>query len=100
MKRYSAWLASASLGFALGSSAFAGSAPVSMTATNGMDNTTIAQLQQMAQETAAEGRNGNKNGAAFQLKYAEINNLIDRLKSGQQVDPSEIDKAMEPVHVW
>jgi len=32
-------------------------------------------------------------------KNYEVNQLIDRLKKGDQVDPSEIDKALEPVHV-
>jgi len=48
----------------------------------------------------ADGRAGNKNNIEFRRKNYEINLLIDRLQSGQQVDPSEIDKAMEPVHVW
>jgi hypothetical protein len=54
----------------------------------------------VAQETQAEGRAGNKNNAAFQFKYTQINGLIDRLKKGENVDPAEIDNAMTPVQVW
>lgn len=101
MKRYSSWLACATLGLALSSAAFAGAAPAaSNSGSDQVDSATIAQLQQMAQETQAEGRNGNKNNGAFQLKYAQINNLIDRLKRGEHVDPSEIDQAMDPVSKW
>jgi hypothetical protein len=98
MKRYSVWLAGAAVSIALGSFAFAG-APAG-SATNQVDPATIAQLQKVAQETQAEGRAGNKNNAAFQFKYTQINGLIDRLKKGENVDPAEIDNAMTPVQVW
>jgi hypothetical protein len=47
-----------------------------------------------------EGRTGNKNNPAFGQKAAQIDDLIDRLKSGQKVDPSEIDQALQPAYVW
>jgi hypothetical protein len=64
------------------------------------DTATIAQLQVAAEQATRDGRTGNKNNFEFGRKNYEINQLIERLKSGQQVDPSEIDKALEPVHVW
>jgi len=60
----------------------------------------IAQLQEAADQALREGRNGNKNNPIFGRKSAQIDDLIERLKSGQKVDPAEIDQAFEPVHVW
>src|SRR5260370_18317583 len=60
----------------------------------------IANLQEASREALREGRNGNKNNAAFGQRSAQINDLIERLKSGQNVDPAEIDRAFEPAHVW
>ena|SRR5260221_10777294 len=60
----------------------------------------IAKLQDASQESLRNGRNGNKNNPAFGQKSAQIDDLIDRLKGGEQVNPAEIDKALEPAHVW
>jgi hypothetical protein len=60
----------------------------------------IAQLQEASDDAVREGRTGNKNNPVFGQKSAQINDLIERLKSGQKVDPSEIDQAFEPVRVW
>jgi hypothetical protein len=60
----------------------------------------IAALQEASDEALRDGRNGNKNNVAFRQKSAQINDLIERLKSGQRVDPAEIDQAFEPVDVW
>jgi hypothetical protein len=87
--------------FAMVTSSFSGPVPntggnTSRTA----DAATVAQLQVAAKQALADGRKGNKNNIEFLRKNYEINLLIDRLQSGQQVDPADIDKAMEPVHVW
>jgi hypothetical protein len=60
----------------------------------------IANLQEASDEAVREGRNGNKNNPVFLQKSVQINDLIGRLKSGQRVDPSEIDQALEPARVW
>jgi hypothetical protein len=60
----------------------------------------ISQLEEASDAAVREGRTGNKNNPAFGRKSAQINDLIERLKSGQKVDPAEIDQAFEPVHVW
>ena len=60
----------------------------------------IAKLQEASEEAVREGRNGNKNNAEFVLKNVQINDLIERLKSGHKVDPSEIDQTLEPARVW
>jgi hypothetical protein len=81
--------------------ALAGPVSVSKTPTSApQDAMTIAELQDAAQQATRDGRNGNKNNIEFGRKNYEINQLIERLKSGQQVDPAEIDKALEPARVW
>jgi hypothetical protein len=60
----------------------------------------IAQLQEASDQAVREGRTGNKNNPVFGQKSAQINDLIERLKSGQKVDPAEIDQAFEPARVW
>jgi len=87
--------------FAVTTSSFSGAVPNNNSGSSDqVDAATIAELQVAAKQALADGRNGNKNQAAFLWKNYEINMLIDRLQSGQKVEPSEIDKAMEPVHVW
>jgi hypothetical protein len=64
----------------------------------------IAKLQEASDEDAQVGRHGgiknNPGNPAYLKKSAQINDLIERLKSGQKVDPSEIDQAFEPVSLW
>jgi hypothetical protein len=64
----------------------------------------IARLQQAADEDAQAGRHGgiknNPGSPAYLKKSEQIDNLIERLKSGRKVDPSEIDQAFEPVSLW
>ena len=86
--------------FALASASFSGAVPNNGTVNSANDQQTISQLQVAAKQALADGRNGNKNNPAYLRKNYEINQLIDKLQSGQQVDPSEIDKALEPAHVW
>jgi hypothetical protein len=86
--------------FALATSSFSGAVPNNGASSRANDATTIAQLQTAAQQALADGRNGGKNNLEYKRKNYEINLLIDRLQSGQQVDPADIDKAMEPVHIW
>jgi hypothetical protein len=87
--------------FALATASFSGAvSPGAQAATQTADQETIAKLETAGNQALADGRNGNKNNLEFRRKNYEINLLVDRLKSGQQVDPAEIDKAMMPVHVW
>jgi hypothetical protein len=82
--------------FALATASFSGAVPHDAQ----VDQGTIAKLEVASNQALVDGRNGNKNNLEFRRKSYEIDELVDRLKSGQQVDPAEIDKAMEPVHVW
>jgi hypothetical protein len=90
--------------FALTTSSFSGAVPRNDGAaagqTQAVDQETISKLEDAANKALVEGRTGNKNNLEFRRKNYEINLLIDRLQSGQKVDPSEIDQALEPVHVW
>jgi hypothetical protein len=61
---------------------------------------TIAELQQASQTAEREARDGNKDNFAFVQKNIEINQLIERLNSGQQVAQKQIDNALQPVWVW
>ena len=64
----------------------------------------IAKLQEASEEAARAGRHGgsknNPGNPAYLKKSAQINDLIERLKRGQNVDPSEIDQAFAPVSLW
>jgi hypothetical protein len=98
MKRLTSYASAAVLGLAFAMPAFAQS-PAASTSSQA-DPALIAQLEKAAQQDIADGRNGNKNNPAFGQKAYQVNQLIDRLKRGDKVDPSEIDSALEPAHVW
>jgi len=101
MKRLSTiGILTAAATFALATSSFSGAVPNNGGSSTQMDRATISQLQVAAQQALADGRNGGKNNLEYRRKNYEINLLIDRLQSGQQVDPADIDKALEPVHIW
>ena len=101
MKKNLTIFAAAALAMTLTIPALAGPVGVSRSQNSApRDATTIAELQVAAQRATRDGRTGNKNNIEFGRKNYEINQLIERLKSGQHVDPEEIDKALEPVHVW
>lgn len=99
MKKLSGLLVAGAFATAIAIPAFAGPAGVSKS-TNAADPATIAALQEAAQNALREGRTGNKNNPEFEIKAQQINSLIDKLQNGAQVEPAEIDKALEPVHVW
>lgn len=80
--------------------AFAETAPVSQGAKAVQtDAAVIAQLHNASQEAQRQAR-GNKNNPEFQRKGYQIDQLIERMKSGQKVDPAELDRALEPARVW
>ncbi len=98
MKRMFGYLSAVAIGIACAIPAYAQS-PAAATSSQA-DPALIAQLEKAAQQDIADGRNGNKNNPAFGQKAYQVNQLIDRLKRGDQVSPSEIDEALEPAHVW
>ena len=108
MKTLSTISAAALLATTFAIPAWAGSVGLGRTAPVAQANTAqtevnpqlISQLQEASDDAVREGRTGNKNNPAFGQKSAQINDLIERLKAGQKVDPSEVDQAFEPARVW
>jgi hypothetical protein len=86
---------------ALASPAVAGTAGVSGTRyAPAPDQATIAYLQSVADKALQDGRDGNKNNVAFRQKNYEIERLVAKMKAGEPVQQTEIEQALEPVHVW
>jgi hypothetical protein len=98
MKRIVTYVSAAVLSVSFAMPAFAQSPAA--TASSQVDPALIAQLEKAAQQDIADGRNGNKNNPAFGQKAYDVNQLIERLKRGEKVNPSDIDLALEPAHVW
>ena len=101
MKKNSSILSVAAIAITLATPALAASPGVSRSyAPPQPDQTTIAELQDASQAAKRDALNGNKNNLEFRRKSYEIDQLIERMKSGQRVDPAELDKAMEPARAW
>jgi hypothetical protein len=106
MKTLSTISAAALLATTFAIPAWAGSVGLGRTAPVAQANTAqanpelITQLREASDDAVREGRTGNKNNPVFGQKSAQINDLIERLQTGQRVDPSEIDQAFEPARVW
>ena len=100
MKKISGLLVAGAFATSLAVPAFAGTAGVSKSTPSKADPATIAALQGAADAALRDGRNGNKNNPEYGRKAYQISQLNERLNSGEQDDPSEIDRALEPVHVW
>jgi hypothetical protein len=64
------------------------------------DASTIAELQQASEAAQREAREGNKDNPAFAQKSYEIDSLVQRMESGQQVSQSQVDEALQPVWIW
>ena len=101
MKKLSTIIAAGSIALTLSSSALAGPVGISRTTyATQPDPETIAELQQASEAAQREARTGNKDNLAFGQKSYQIDSLIGRMQSGQQVDQAQIDNALQPVRVW
>jgi hypothetical protein len=100
MKKLSTILAAGTIALALAAPAFAGSVGISRSYSNRPNVQTIAELQQASEAAQREARTGNKENLAFGRKSYQIDSLIGRMQSGQQVDQAQIDNALQPVRVW
>ena len=101
MKRTSSFFAAAAIATTFALPAFAAPVGVSRTYTTVQpDPTVIAQLQDASDAAKRDALAGNKNNLEFRRKSYEIDQLIERMKSGQPVAPSDLDKALEPARVW
>ena len=61
---------------------------------------TIADLQQALDAAQREAREGNKDNPTFAQKSYEIDQLVQRMKSGQQVAQKQVDEVLQPVRIW
>ena len=101
MKKTSSILSATVIAVTLATPALAASVGISRSyAQPQADQTTIAELQGASDAAKRDALEGNKNNLEFRRKSYEIDQLIERMKSGQRVDPAELDKAMEPARVW
>ena len=101
MEKTSSILSVAAIAITLATPALAASPGVSRSYVQPQaDQTTIAELQDASNAAKRDALEGNKNNLEFRRKSYEVDQLIERVKSGQHVDPAELDKALEPAHVW
>jgi hypothetical protein len=101
MKKLSTMLTAGIVTLALSTPVLAGSVGISRNyPTAQPDAQTIADLQHAADAAQREGREGNKNNIAFAQKTYQIEQVEERLESGQQVAQQQVDEALQPVRVW
>jgi len=79
---------------ALATASFSGDVPNNGGGSSQANNAAaIARLQSAAKSSLDETRKSGKTNADYMRKTHELDLLIDRLQSGQQIDPADIDKA-------
>jgi hypothetical protein len=101
MKKLSTIFAAGTVALALSTPVLASSVGISRSyATVQPDAQTIANLEQASEAAQREAREGNKNNPAFAQKSNEIDQLVQRMKSGQQVSQNQVDEALQPVWIW
>jgi len=101
MKKLSTILAAGTIALAMSTPVLAGSVGISRSyATAQPDAQTIADLQQASEAAQREARDGNKDNPAFAQKSYQIDQLVERMKAGQQVSQNQVDEALQPVRVW
>jgi primase-polymerase (primpol)-like protein len=101
MKKLSTILAAGTMALALSTPVLAGSVGVSRSYTSAQpDSQTIADLQQASEDAQREAREGNKDNPAFAQKSYQIDQLVERMKAGEQVSQSQVDQALQPVWIW
>ena len=101
MKKLSTILAAGTMALTLSTPVLAGSAGISRSyATAQPDVQTITDLQQASEAAQREAREGNKYNPAFAQKSYQIDQLVERMKAGEQVSQNQVDEALQPVHVW
>ena len=101
MKKFSTILAAGTMALTLSTPVLAGSAGISRSyATAQPDSQTIADLQEASEAAQREAREGNKDNPAFAQKSYQIDQLVQRMKAGEQVSQNQVDEALQPVRVW
>src|ERR1700739_1401384 len=101
MKKLSTILAAGTMALAISTPVLAGSVGISSSShTASADDQTIADLQQASEDAQREARTGNKDNPAFAQKSYQIDQLVQRMKAGEQVSQNRVDRALQPVWVW
>jgi hypothetical protein len=101
MKKLSTILAAGAVTFTLSTPVLAGSVGNARSyATAQPTAETIAELQQASEAAQREAREGNKDNLAFAQKSYQIDQVVDRMKAGEQVSQNQVDEALQPVWVW
>jgi hypothetical protein len=102
MKKLSTILAAGTMALTISTPVLAEPVGISKSyATTQPDAETIAELQQASKAAQRGAREGNKNNPAFARKsYAIDHQLMQRMKSGQQVSQNQVDEALQPVVIW
>jgi hypothetical protein len=101
MKKLSTIFAAGTVALTLSTSVLAGSVGISRSyAVVQPDAQAIAQLEQASEAARREAREGNKNNPAFAQKSYEIDQLVQRMKNGQQVAQEQVEQALQPVWIW
>jgi hypothetical protein len=101
MKKLSTMLAAGTIALTMSTPVLAGSVGVSRSyATTQPDAETIAELLQASKAAQREAREGNKDNNAFARRSYEIDQLVERMKSGQQISQNQVDGALQPVSIW
>ncbi len=101
MKTLSTMFVAATLALTLTTPVLAGSVGVSRSYATAQPNPqTIADLENASEAAQREARTGNKNNVAFGQKSYQIDQLVQRMKDGEQVSQNQVDQALQPVAVW
>ena len=101
MKKLSTIFAAGTVALTLSTPVLAGSVGISSSYAVVQPNAqTFAQLEQASEAAQREAREGNKNNPAFAQKSYEIDQLVQRMQSGQQVAQEQVDQALQPVWIW
>jgi hypothetical protein len=101
MKKLSTILAAGAATLTLSTPVLAGSVGIGRSYATAQPNAeTIAELQKASEAAQREAREGNKDNPAFAQKSYQIDQLVERMKSGEQVSQNQVDEALQPVWVW
>lgn len=101
MKKLSTVFAAGTVALTLSTPVLAGSVGISRSYAVVQSNPqTFAQLEQASEAAQREAREENKNNPAFAQRSYEIDQLVQRMKSGQQVAQEQVERAPQPVWIW
>jgi len=101
MNKLSVIFAAGALALTMSAPALAGSSGIQRSyAATQPNSETMAELRQASEAAQREAREGNKDNFAFVRKSLEINHLVQRMDSGEQVSQNQVDNALQPVWIW